>query len=421
MISKEENELLTRVGPGTPMGGLLRRYWHPIAAADQLVGASTLPVKVLGEELVLFRDGSGELGLVERHCPHRRVDLSYGIPEASGLRCMYHGWLFSGAGDCLEQPFEETVHPDGRFKGKIKITAYPVQELGGLIFAYLGPAPTPLLPRWDLFVEENAVRQVGLSVVPCNWLQIVENALDPVHVEWLHGAYGKYVMSQREDADPALLATFESFTRRHQEIAFEVFEHGIVKRRLVEGASRDDEDWSVGHPMVFPCMLRVGGGGAHTFQIRTPLDDHTTLQMFYTAFFAPPGRQAPRQESVPSFWQPVYDANGRFNVETANSQDIMAWVVQGTISDRPKEHLGMSDRGIILLRKFLKEQLQISEDDGDPMNVLRDPESNIYITLPQEQNKYNRGAFRKDSFASSASRYGPAGELVAQMYESVQA
>jgi 5,5'-dehydrodivanillate O-demethylase oxygenase subunit len=419
MLTAEENKLLTTVAPGSPMGTLLRRYWHPIAASEQLNERATLAVTLLGEDLVLYKDRSGMLGLIDRLCPHRRVDLSYGIPEEDGLRCMYHGWMFDESGQCVEQPFEETVHPDGRFKEKVRVTAYPAEEVGGLIFAYMGPLPAPLLPRWDVFVEKNAIRQVGLSVIPCNWLQIVENALDPVHVEWLHGWYGKYVLEGREDPDPAVVATFNAFTKKHQEIGFDVFEHGIVKRRLVEGESKEDEDWAIGHPLVFPCMLRVGGGGANTFQIRTPIDDHHTLQMFYTAFFAPPGVEAPKQEVVPYFWQPIYNDDGYFNVDTANNQDIMAWVGQGPVSDRPNEHLGVSDRGIILLRKLLKEQAQIAMDGGDPMNLVRDPAKNEYITLPQEQNKYNRGAFRKDSYKSSASRYGPAGDLVAQMYSSL--
>ncbi|MDA1035425.1 MAG: aromatic ring-hydroxylating dioxygenase subunit alpha [Chloroflexi bacterium] len=419
MLTVEENSLLSSIDRGTPMGELLRRYWHPIAAAVQLDERPTLAVKLLGEELVLYRDRSGTLGLIDRLCPHRRVDLSYGIPEEHGLRCMYHGWMFDETGQCIEQPFEETVHPDGRFKEKVRVTGYPVEVLGGLVFAYLGPQPAPLLPRWDLFVEPDAIRQVGFSIIPCNWLQIVENALDPVHVEYLHGWYGKYILDQQAEPDPALLSASESFTKRHLEIAFDVFEHGIVKRRLVEGGSRDDEDWVVGHPLVFPCMLRVGAAGRNTFQIRTPLDDHTTLQMYYTAFFAPPGATVPQQDSVPYYWQPVYDENGEYNLESANNQDIMAWVGQGAIADRPHEHLGVTDKGVILLRKLLKEQAQVVADGGDPMNIVRDPAKNEYITLPQEQNKYSRGAIRTDTFAGSAARYGPAGDLVAQMYASV--
>ena len=132
MLSTAQNERLTQVGAATPMGKLMRRYWHPIAAAGELNERPTKPVRLLGEDLVLYRDKSGTLGLIERFCPHRRVDLSYGIPEEHGLRCMYHGWMMDETGQCIEQPFEETVHPDGRFKEKVKIAGYPVQELAGI-------------------------------------------------------------------------------------------------------------------------------------------------------------------------------------------------------------------------------------------------------------------------------------------------
>ena len=128
MLSVSENERLTQVGPGTPTGELMRRYWHPIAAAAELIERPTKSVRILGEDLVLYKDKSGTLGLIDRFCPHRRVDLSYGIPEEHGLRCMYHGWMMDETGQCIEQPFEETVHPDGRFKEKVKIAGYPVRD-----------------------------------------------------------------------------------------------------------------------------------------------------------------------------------------------------------------------------------------------------------------------------------------------------
>lgn len=186
MLSTEINEKLTQVGKGTPMGELMRQYWHPVSAAVDLQEKPTKPVRILGEDLVLYKDGSGKIGLIERYCPHRRVDLSYGIPEQSGLRCMYHGWQFNEYGQCIEQPFEETVRPDGRFKEKVQIASYPVEELGGLLWAYLGPSPAPLLPRWDLFVWDGVLKDIGTTILPCNWLQCMENSLDPVHLEWLH-------------------------------------------------------------------------------------------------------------------------------------------------------------------------------------------------------------------------------------------
>ena len=115
MLSVKENEALTQVGPGTPMGELMRRYWHPVAVTVELADKPTKEVRILGEDLVLYKDLSGNLGLIDRYCSHRRVNLSYGIPEENGLRCMYHGWLFDAQGHCIEQPFEQTVRPEGRF------------------------------------------------------------------------------------------------------------------------------------------------------------------------------------------------------------------------------------------------------------------------------------------------------------------
>ena len=149
MLSAEKNRLLCETGPGTPMGELLRRYWQPIAGAAELDSPGTKPVRVLGEDLVLYRDRAGSYGLVDRHCPHRRADMSYGFAEDRGLRCSYHGWQFDETGCCLHQPFEERAHPHARFKEKVAIKAYPVEAKAGLLWAYMGPPPAPLVPDWD--------------------------------------------------------------------------------------------------------------------------------------------------------------------------------------------------------------------------------------------------------------------------------
>ena len=162
MISSSDNEALTRVSKGTPMGELMRRYWHPAAAAGELNERPTKQVRILGEDLVLYRDRSGTLGLIDRLCAHRRVDLSYGIPEEHGLRCMYHGWMYDETGQCIEQPFEETVHPDGRFKEKVKLAAYPVQDRFGMLWAYMGPLPAPILP---ISRQAGALRTRFISVM----------------------------------------------------------------------------------------------------------------------------------------------------------------------------------------------------------------------------------------------------------------
>src|SRR5579863_4053611 len=139
MLSEETNRLVTEVGPGTQMGALLRRYWHPIAAVAELDETPVKPMRLFGEDLVLYRDLSGTYGLVDRHCPHRRADLSYGTVEACGLRCHYHGWRFDETGRCREQPFEDTVNPDVRFRDDVRLTAYQVEAKAGLLWAYLGP------------------------------------------------------------------------------------------------------------------------------------------------------------------------------------------------------------------------------------------------------------------------------------------
>ena len=233
MLSKELNERLTRVGPGTPGGNLMRRYWHPIAAAAELEVDPVKKVRILGEDLVLYRDKSGNLGLIDEPCPHRRVSLEYGIPEQEGLRCPYHGWLFNHEGRCLEQPAEPW---DSTFKDRITTKAYKVQELAGLVFAYLGPEPAPLIPRYDVYVAENAIRQIGATLLPCNWLQCMENSLDPVHAEWLHSYFSNYIR-EREGRPPRS----GRVVQRHKKIGFSRFEHGILKRRVLESQTEEGD------------------------------------------------------------------------------------------------------------------------------------------------------------------------------------
>src|SRR5665213_1781430 len=244
MMTPEENERLARVGPGTPMGNMLRRYWHPIAGVEEMANRWTMRVRLLGEDLVLFKDRSGRLGLIAEACPHRRASLAYGIPQADGIRCPYHGWKFDRTGQCLDQPNE----PEGSsFKDKITTAGYPVEELGGLIFAYLGPQPAPLVPRFDGYVIPGTIRMCGKAIVPCNWLQIMENSLDPVHTEWLHGHLQEFI---EEEAGAKY-----AISRHHVNIGFDEFEYGIYKRRLLEGQSENSDDWRVGHPVVFPTTL----------------------------------------------------------------------------------------------------------------------------------------------------------------------
>jgi 5,5'-dehydrodivanillate O-demethylase len=380
MLSVKDNELLTQVGRGTPMGELMRRYWHPIAATEELEEHPTKAVRLMGEDLVLYKDRSGTYGLIDRLCPHRRVDLSYGIPEEKGLRCMYHGWMMDETGQCIEQPFEETVHPDGRFKEKVKVTAYPVENLAGLLFAYLGPQPAPLLPRWEQLTWDNAVREICITELPCNWLQCQENSLDPLHNEWLHAYYTNVVRNGVHGLPPN--------RGTHLKIGFDLFEHGIIKRRVEEGYSEEDDDWKEGHPIMFPHILLVGDEVKSTFQFRVPVDDENTYHVSLYTWRAAPGAGAPTQERVPYRHVPLKDDHGHYIVDILFNQDYMAWVTQGRIARRDLEKLGESDKGIIMYRKLLQEQMEIVADGGDPMCTFRDSSANNSIALPLEHVKW---------------------------------
>src|ERR671918_547074 len=182
MLTKEENEFFTRVGPGSPAGGMLRRYWHPIAFEKE-VKRRPIRRRILGEDLVLFRDDQGRFGLLALRCSHRGTSLEFGHVEDGGLRCCYHGWLYDIRGRVLEQPGEPT---DSTFKERVRHPAYKTQELGGVIFAYLGPAPAPLLPRYDVLVRQDGVRARRGRTVNCNFFQMIENSVDQNHLKWLH-------------------------------------------------------------------------------------------------------------------------------------------------------------------------------------------------------------------------------------------
>jgi 5,5'-dehydrodivanillate O-demethylase len=386
------------------MGELLRRYWMPVAATCQLATASARPVRLLGEDLVLFRDTQGRVGLIDESCPHRRTSLRYGCVDHEGIRCPYHGWKFDASGSCLEMPAE----PDGSpLLNRVRAKTYPVEELGGLVFAYLGPPPAPLLPRYDLFVWEGVLRDAGYALLPCNWLQIMENSVDPFHVEWLHGHHLAHVRQQTGLPEP------QHYPRRQVKIGFDVFEYGIIKRRVVEGGTEEDDDWKIGHPLIFPVMLRVGSSWQHRFQIRVPVDDTHTMHYWYACYRPAEGVAVPSQDEIPVYEVPWRDGNGEYLVDFVDGQDIMAWVTQGPIADRTRETLGSSDRGIALYRRLLLEQVEEVRSGHDPLGVIRDAEKNRVIELPQEREKFGQGkSFLAESIQMGHVRYSPIKDLI---------
>jgi 5,5'-dehydrodivanillate O-demethylase len=427
MLSVEANNRLARVGPGTPMGELMRCYWMPIRPLAQLVDEDVIKVRILGEDLVLFRTKKGEIGLIGDRCPHRQTGLEFGIPDDDGLRCCYHGWMFDTAGQCIDTPLEA---PDSTFKERIRTTAYPAQELGGLVWAYLGPSPAPLLPPWDVLVMPNAIRQIGVVELNANWLQCQENTGDPTHSVYLHGHLFKYQLEKRglldERASEGQMHTL--FSRMKAGIGIESvyaspsqygFEKGIKYSKELGAAREETRRHST---VVFPFFTQTGGAGEvrQEMQMRVPIDDTHTYHINYGCFIAPDDVIAPEQEQIPWYEVPLYDENGKAILDFVLAQDMVAWWSQGELTDRSKEKLGRTDTPIILMRRQFEQQIRIVEDGGDPMNVFRDPATmpDVIHGGPWDESLKRdpafspaggfRSAYHRGYGVDDADRYGPA-------------
>jgi 5,5'-dehydrodivanillate O-demethylase len=373
MLDAATNQLLTQTTPGTPMGSLLRRYWMPLAGVSEFDRQSIKPVRLMGEDLTLYKDLSGAYGLIDRHCPHRRADMSYGFVEQCGLRCNYHGWLFDETGRCMEQPYEEIEAPEAKFKDRVRIKAYPVKTLAGLIWAYLGLEPAPLVPNWEPFTWKNGFVQIVFAEIPCNWFQCQENSVDPVHFEWMHMNWNVRLADKLGPYSP-----------RHLKLAFDEFDYGIVYRRIREGMSESDPMWKVGRVCLWPNALFTGDH----FEWRVPIDDYNTLSVTWAFSRVPKEREPYIQDRIPAWHGAVRETeSGRWVSSHIMNQDFVAWVGQGTIADRTKEHLGASDRGIIMLRKRFLSDLEAVAKGEDPKATIRDPVLNRCVPVPVAERK----------------------------------
>lgn len=383
-LSRELNSRLTQVGKGTPCGELLRRYWMPVCPASEITAERPKKrVRIMGEDLVLFRDGTGRYGLLPEHCPHRHASLYFGFVEEDGLRCAYHGWKFAADGECIEQPFE----PAGsKLKALACRTSYPVRQLAGILFAYLGPAPAPLLPRWETLVRKDATRHINvLPLHHCNWLQAQENSLDPVHTYYLHG---------RQLVEQGMQETFAAaiayYMRPIEDFSFELCREpawtGIRKVRVYGGERPERE---VGHPAVFPNILIVPQGPVMGTQFRVPVDDEHTYIMIVETKYTDDGSIVDQKDEdvTATYWPHPLRPNGDYDLTRFEYQDLMAWETQGPTYDRSTELLGASDKGITMLRKLLREQIDLVEAGNEPDGVIRDPSVNemIALTLSQGQ------------------------------------
>jgi len=371
MLTSLENERLTRVGPGTPGGELLRRYWQPISVAQELTDEKpTKFLRILGEDLVLFRDKKGREGLIGDRCPHRGASLSYGRVEERGIACAYHGWLYDTEGNCLETPPEPA---ESKFRLTIKHTAYPVQKFAGLYWAYMGPLPVPVLPRFDLFVLKQGKRRITVHpVLDCNWFTAAENAVDPSHLQVLHQVLP---MSKRRPTN-----TTRGFTDDIEKFEFYETPYGIMKKRTYKNGVVDE------HPLIFPTHLRTRG----SIWLRTPIDDTHTIQIVVgfrlnedgseTAEEDPPVEYLKPYKNPPDAIHPFtrFDMNVPYGQPLA--QDVVMWETQGPISDRTQEHLATSDRGVVMLREIMEREMEKVAKGKDPMGIIRDPNRAVIDT-----------------------------------------
>ena len=352
---------LAHVGAGTPMGELLRRYWHPVGLASD-AGATPRIVRALGEDLVLFRDGEGRAGLLYPRCAHRGTSLYYGKTEARGIRCCYHGWLYDVEGRCLEQPCEDGGGPR---RDRIRQPWYPVEERYGLVFAYMGPPDRkPALPRYDCleelasgeFVEpdDSSIGSGGPQIVPCNWFQHWENVVDPFHVPVLHGSFSGPQFTALMGIMPKV--EFSSTARGVKVESWRELGDGKVHHRITEA--------------VCPTLRVVPNPRVDRFQkVESlgwvlPIDD--THYRIYTA-----GRVTER-----GALQKIRSRQGgkRWEELTAPEHrefpgDYEAQTGQGEITFHSEEHLATSDKGIALLRRFMEKQLAVVAEGGDPAGV----------------------------------------------------
>jgi nitrite reductase/ring-hydroxylating ferredoxin subunit len=379
---------LTQVGPGTAGGEYLRRYWHPIVLASEV---KDLPkaIRILGEDLVIFRDRSGTIGLLHKHCIHRGASLEFGIPQERGIMCCYHGWQFDTNGQILSIGAE----PDSsRIPSNFGQGAYPVREAHGLIFAYMGPPESmPAFPNYDTFShpDDNALYPIKMTI-PCNWLQIVENACDPIHNAYLHAIVSGQQFSAAFKVLPALdfVETplgFLSMATRHVKDKVYIRASDIILPNVAQFASGNND--ASNECVNISCGLT---------RWVVPVDDHNS---FYTGLAHYSGRTAAFQRADPS--ELGVDRMG-FIGQTADRPyeerqmepgDYDALVSQGAVANHRSEHLGTTDRGIVMFRRMLgraMEAVRIGEAPDLPKlyrdGPVRTYNHEVVLTLPTQSN-----------------------------------
>lgn len=358
---------LAEVGPGTPMGELLRRYWHPIGMKAD-ANETPRKIRVLGEDLILFRDKTGRPGLLYPHCAHRGTSLYYGKVEDAGIRCCYHGWLFDVQGHCLEQPCEPG---GGKRADKARQPWYPVQELYGLLWAYMGPPDKkPTLPRYEcldvldegefLEADDSSIGGGGPQIIPCNWLQHYENLVDPFHVVILHATFSGTQFVPQMAVMPDV--SWETQPQSVRTISLRKLPDGKTLRRISEA----------GLPTlrVIPSPKLGRFGCVESLGWVLPIDDRS-FRIYVVGRVREKGELSRmRTRMNGKLWEEMTEAEHQ-----QYPNDVEAMVSQGVIAKHSEERLVSSDRGIAMLRRLLRDQLKAVEEGRDPAGVSFDPDA----------------------------------------------
>jgi phthalate 4,5-dioxygenase oxygenase subunit len=404
MASTAHNELMTRIEGAAPAGALLRCYWQPIALSEELEGARPIrPVRVLGESLVLFRDSAGRLGLLDRHCPHRGADLAFGRVEQGGLRCLFHGWLFASDGRCLQTPAEPV---GSRLCERVRQRSYPVVERSGIIFAYLGAGPAPAFPAFDCFVAPTEHTFAFKGFLECNWLQALEVGIDPAHASYLHrffqdedpsASYGRQFRGESDNSTLPITRVLREYDRPAIDIERTDYGMRLIARREIDDAHTHVRVTN----LVFPQAFVIPMSPTMTIsQWHVPVDDRRTYwYAIFTSFGAPVNKAEMRAQRLELYTLPDYlprrnksndygfDADEQQrSTYTGMGHDINVhdqWAVesQGSIQDRTREHLGSTDKGIVMYRKMLMKA--IADVGSGGLTPLRlDEESAARMTGP---------------------------------------
>jgi phthalate 4,5-dioxygenase len=403
-MNKTQARQIVQTTTGTPAGTLLRHYWQPVALVEELAGDRPVrALRVLGQDLVLFRDASGQYGLLDRDCPHRGADLAFGRLEEGGLRCLFHGWMFDREGKCVETPAEPV---GSKLCSRVKQRAYSVVERNGILFGYFGEGAPPAFPALDCFIAPESHVFAFKGFLDCSWVQALEVGLDPAHASYLHrffedadasANYGRQFRATSADSDTPMTRVLREYDRPSLQV--EKSETGLrifALRQLGEGKTHVRVT-----NLVFPQAFVIPLSAEMTItQWHVPVDDeHCYWYAMFTSFTTPVDKEEMRRQRLQVYALPDYMPRvGRFNdygydpVEqrlktyTGMGEDINVhdqWAVesQGRIQDRSREHLGTSDKAIVAFRVLLVDQIRKAEA-GERTLLQLSPSESAAVTGP---------------------------------------